>query len=80
MRFSGLIPDLTVEDIERTKDFHIGILQFNIEYERPEDKFVFLSLENIQIMFDKYSQNLSVKIINIFLVNNMKIVYNACSM
>ena len=54
MRFSGLIPDLTVEDIERTKDFHIGILQFKIEYERPEDKFVFLSLENIQIMFVRH--------------------------
>ena len=42
MKFNVIIPELTVEDIERTKDFYIGILQFKIEYDRPEDKFVFL--------------------------------------
>ena len=53
MKFNAIIPELTVEDIERIKDFYIGILQFKIEYERAEDKFVFLSLENIQMMFEQ---------------------------
>ena len=53
MKFNVIIPELTVEDIERTKDFYIGILQFKIEYDRPEDKFVFLSLEDIQMMFEQ---------------------------
>ena len=40
-------------DIERTKEFYVGILHFKIDYERPEDRFVFLSYENIQIMFEQ---------------------------
>ena len=53
MNFNSLIPELTVADIERTKEFYVGILHFKIENERPEDKFVFLSNENIQIMFEQ---------------------------
>ena len=45
MKFNSLIPELTVSDIERTKHFYIDILQFKIEYERPENQFVFLSME-----------------------------------
>ena len=60
MKFNVIIPELTVEDIERTKDFYIGILQFKIEYERPEDKFVFLSLEDIQMMFEQENSHWSV--------------------
>ena len=36
-----------------TKSFYIDILQFKIEYERPEDKFIFLSFEENQIMFEQ---------------------------
>ncbi len=53
MNFNSLIPELTVADIERTKEFYVGILHFKIDYERPEDRFVFLSYENIQIMFEQ---------------------------
>lgn len=63
MKFNSVIPELTVEDIERTKDFYIGILQFKIEYERPENKFVFLSLENIQMMFEQENGHWSVGIL-----------------
>lgn len=52
MRFNSLIPELTVSDIEKTKEFYINVLSFRIEYERPEDKFVFLSLEGNQLMFE----------------------------
>ncbi len=43
MIFSKMIPELTVFDIEKTKAFYRDILGFQMEYERPEDKFVFMS-------------------------------------
>ena len=60
MKFNSLIPELTVSDIERTKHFYIDILQFKIEYERPENQFVFLSLEENQLMFEQENGNWSV--------------------
>ena len=53
MKFNSLIPELTVSDVERTKDFYVGVLGFEIEYERPEDRFVFLSLGENQMMFEQ---------------------------
>ena len=57
MIFNSLIPELTVTDLERTKKFYVDILNFTIEYERPEDYFVFLSLENNQMMFEQINNN-----------------------
>ena len=53
MQFNSLIPELTVSDLERTRAFYVDILQFKVEYERPEDKFIFLSLEQNQLMFEQ---------------------------
>lgn len=50
MKFNSLIPEITVDDLECTKHFYLDILGFVIEYERPEKKFMFLSLEGNQIM------------------------------
>ena len=44
MEFNKLIPELTVKDIKRTREFYLNILQFKIEYERVEDKFMFCAL------------------------------------
>lgn len=63
VKFNSLIPELTVADIERTRQFYVGVLQFKIEYERSEDKFVFLSLENNQMMFEEDNGNWSVGIL-----------------
>ena len=60
MEFNSLIPELTVSDLERTKAFYVDILQFKIEYERPENKFVFLSREKNQMMFEQENGNWSV--------------------
>ncbi len=57
MQFNPLIPELTVSNIENTKKFYIEILQFKLEYERPEKKFIFLSKEGNQLMFDENSKN-----------------------
>ena len=53
MKFNSLIPELTVSDIDLTKDFYVNILQFKVEYERVEDRFVFLSYEGNQMMFEQ---------------------------
>lgn len=53
MKFNSLIPELSVINIEESKDFYINILGFKLEYERKEDKFAFLSLGDIQIMIEE---------------------------
>lgn len=63
MTFNSLIPELTVSDIEKTKDFYLNVLGFMVEYERPEDKFVFLSFEGNQLMFEQENGNWSVGIL-----------------
>lgn len=63
MKFNSLIPELTVVDLEQTKKFYIDILHFRVEYERPEDKFIFLSLEGNQMMFEEDNGNWSVGIL-----------------
>ena len=50
MNFNRMIPELSVFDIERTKKFYRE-LGFKIEYERTEDKFVFMSFQDSQFMF-----------------------------
>ena len=52
MNFNRMIPELSVFDIERTKKFYRE-LGFKIEYERTEDKFVFMSFQDSQFMFEQ---------------------------
>ena len=54
MQFNPLIPELTVSNLEQTKRFYIDILSFRLEYQRPEDRFVFLSLDGNQMMFEQF--------------------------
>lgn len=63
MKFNSLIPELTVLDIKRTKHFYVDVLNFKIEYERPEDRFVFLSFENNQMMFEQENGHWSVGVL-----------------
>ena len=52
-----LVPELYCTDINITKSFYTSILGFNIKYERPEEKFIYLSLDGISIMFEGVSGN-----------------------
>ncbi len=52
--FNSLIPELTVSDIDKTREFYIDKLGFKLEYERIEEKFIFLSFEGSQFMFEQY--------------------------
>ncbi len=57
MKYNALIPELTVSDIEKTKKFYTDVLGFTLEYERMEDKFIFLSFGDAQMMFEEYHDN-----------------------
>ncbi len=59
MKFNSLIPELSVSDINKSKDFYMK-LGFKIMYERIEDKFCFLSLEGNQIMIQEENDNWNV--------------------
>ena len=53
MKFNNLIPELSVSDINKSKNFYIDILGFHLEYERLADKFAFLSYGEAQIMIEE---------------------------
>lgn len=53
MKFNALVPELSVSDINKSKDFYINILGFDLEYERVGDKFAFLSYGEAQIMIEE---------------------------
>lgn len=57
MKYNDLIPELVVSNINISKDFYINMLGFKVEYEREEDKFIFLSLGNIQLMLEEGSED-----------------------
>lgn len=57
--FNSLIPELSVSDIEKSKKFYLE-LGFVIKYERPENKFCFLQLEDNQIMVEEENDNWNV--------------------
>ena len=58
MDFNNLIPELSVFDILQTKKFYKE-LGFKIEYERQKEKFIFMSFQDSQFMFEQRRINLS---------------------
>lgn len=59
MKFNSLIPELSVSNINQSEEFYLN-LGFTIKYERPENKFCFLELEENQIMIEQINENWSV--------------------
>ena len=56
MKFNRIIPELSVSNLEKSLVFY-QLIGFKIEYERPENKFDFLSLGEIQFMIQEISDN-----------------------
>ena len=53
MDYQAVIPEFVVSDIEKSRHFYCDLLGFFVEYERPEEKFLFLSLEDCQLMLEE---------------------------
>ena len=60
MNFNKLIPELSVSDINKTREFYVDVLGFKICYERPEDKFIFVEKDGNQIMLEQINGNWNV--------------------
>ena len=56
MYFNKIIPELSVRNLNNSLRFYKTI-GFKIEYERPENKFIFLSMDEIQLMIQEISEN-----------------------
>ena len=56
MKYNSLIPELSVTDFEKSTKFY-QLLGFHVVYERKDDYFAFLQLENNQIMIEQINQH-----------------------
>ena len=59
VKFNKLIPQLSVSDINKSKEFYLS-LGFSIIYERVDDKFCFLELDGNQLMIEEVNDNWNV--------------------
>ena len=50
-----VVPELYCSDIEITKRFYVEAFGFEIKYERPEELFVYFTLEGVDIMVEQLS-------------------------
>ena len=55
MDYQAVIPEFVVSNLEKSRHFYCDLLGFSVEYERPEEKFLFLSLEDCQLMLEEGS-------------------------
>ena len=53
MKFNSLIPELSASHFEKSLSFYTDILGFQIEYQRSESSFAFLSHQGSQIMLSQ---------------------------
>ena len=52
----GLIPEFYVRDISASRAFYVGVLGFDVLFERPEEGFVYLAREGAELMLDAVDQ------------------------
>lgn len=57
MKFNKLIPELSVSNLNESLKFYVNSVGFKIEYQRPENKFVFISYQGTQFMLQELEEN-----------------------
>ena len=57
MNYNAVIPEFMVSNIEQSRSFYCDLLGFTIEYQRLEEKFLFLSLEDCQLMLEERTKD-----------------------
>jgi catechol 2,3-dioxygenase-like lactoylglutathione lyase family enzyme len=55
--FNKLIPELSVKNYNRSIDFYVNVLGFDIDYLREKDKFAMISINNAQIMIEEINNH-----------------------
>lgn len=56
MNYNSLVPEFAVRDLAASLRFYVNAVGFKLEYERPEQGFVFLSFEGSQLMLEGKAQ------------------------
>jgi catechol 2,3-dioxygenase-like lactoylglutathione lyase family enzyme len=51
----SLIPELDVRDLSRSLAFYVQILGFTIRFDRPEERFAYLILDDVHLMIEEAS-------------------------
>jgi catechol 2,3-dioxygenase-like lactoylglutathione lyase family enzyme len=50
---SRLIPELDVSDLQQSLRFYVGMVGFELKYERPEERFAMLELDGAALMLEE---------------------------
>jgi len=50
-----MVPELSVSDFDRSLDFYVDLVGFEILYARPESAFAYLSLDGAELMIERTS-------------------------
>lgn len=50
MKWNQMIPEFDVFNLDETLHFYVDLIGFKVVYDRPEDKFAFIEMEDVQIM------------------------------
>ncbi len=53
IQINALVPELSVSDWGASVDFDCRLLGFSVAYDRPEQGFAFLALDDAQLMIDQ---------------------------
>jgi catechol 2,3-dioxygenase-like lactoylglutathione lyase family enzyme len=53
MSVNKLVPELSVSNLERSRKFYVDMLGFQIKFERPEDRFIYMSLGGVDLMIEE---------------------------
>lgn len=48
-----LVPELSVSNLERSRHFYLNVLGFQVEFERPEDRFIYMSFCGVALMIEE---------------------------
>jgi catechol 2,3-dioxygenase-like lactoylglutathione lyase family enzyme len=50
MKWNQMIPEFDVLNLGETLHFYVDLIGFKVVYDRPEDKFAFIEMEDVQFM------------------------------
>jgi len=48
-----LVPELSVADLDRSRHFYVHVLGFEVKYERLENRFIYMSLDGVDLMIEE---------------------------
>jgi lactoylglutathione lyase len=48
-----LVPELGVSNLEKSRQFYVDILGFEVMFERPENRFVYMSFFGVELMIEE---------------------------